>query len=212
MRNHKIIKAMVLSAAALALATPLAYAGPSSPAATASSSGAIEHEVVRYLKQHPAGDRTSKYQVSFRNGHVRMNFVPAGQDSVSTSPAARPESARTAEGALAGTALALTSYLNGCPFGNTTKWYCFYEHSNYKGRMLQFKDCRAIIGVKQNLNDYVFGKKTSSWTNTSDYTGIDVFANPDWSQRLWVENHGPTTSSYVGAAANDRAQTFTGFC
>jgi hypothetical protein len=78
--------------------------------------------------------------------------------------------------------------------------------------MLQFKTCGPFGGASQNLADYGFQQETSSWTNTNPNARIYVFSNPDWTQLLWIEDKGPTQSSWVGTAQNDRAWTFTAYC
>ena len=53
-----------------------------------------------------------------------------------------------------------------CPAG----WLCLWEHSNYAGRMLKFRDA----GYWQNLTNYGFNDKMSSWRNRR---GLDA----EWS-------------------------------
>ncbi|HEU0089439.1 MAG TPA: peptidase inhibitor family I36 protein [Pseudonocardiaceae bacterium] len=43
-----------------------------------------------------------------------------------------------------------------CPSG----WLCLYEHANFQGRMLKFRD-----DYWQQLSSYGFNDKTSSWKN-----------------------------------------------
>lgn len=43
-----------------------------------------------------------------------------------------------------------------CPSG----WLCLYEHADYQGRMLKFRD-----NTWQQLSGYGFNDKTSSWKN-----------------------------------------------
>ena len=159
---------------------------PSAQASATEKGRKTPAAVQDYLASHPNAYQTSTYQVAFGDGSVRMNFVPEGSDHVAT-----PELT---------SALAATSYLNQCPYGNSTFWYCFYQHSNFKGRMLQFKACGPFGGVSQNLADYGFQQETSSWTNTNPNARIYVFSNPDWTQLLWIEDKGPTQSSWVGTA------------
>ena len=163
-----------------------------------------ESQIRGYLKAHPDGKRISKHRVAFKGGSVIMNFTPDGATDVT---AVTQESTGGAQ-----SVLTTYGYEEGCPSGLTQKWFCFYEHTYYKGRMLQFRDCAPIWGHKETFADYGFQRKTSSWVNTKTDTGVDVFVNPDWTGRLWVMGHGLTKSSNVGVANNDRAYTFTAFC
>ncbi|MDO5699522.1 MAG: ATP-binding cassette domain-containing protein [Dermatophilus congolensis] len=166
-----------------------------------------ENEIKEYLEEHPEAERLSEFQVAFNDGAVIMNFVPEGETRIANAISGEPSHATSIDVASA----ASTSYVEGCPAGNSTRWYCFYEHASWKGRMLQFKDCNGLLGVKQNFGDYGFARMTSSWVNTKTSRGVDVFSNPNWTGMLWT-SHAGAKSSNVGAANNDRAVTFTAYC
>ncbi|RAY15407.1 hypothetical protein DPM19_11990 [Actinomadura craniellae] len=90
-----------------------------------------------------------------------------------------------------------------CPGG----WYCFFQYSNYRGRMLQFQDC----GGDQFLGDYGFRNYTTSWQNHTGHT-VEVFDEDvqPW-KLLWTEH--PTTEAVsVGTEADNRADFFTTYC
>lgn len=109
-----------LISAFLTLLVVLGMGGAPSAQASATEKGRKTPAAVQdYLASQPNAYQTSTYQVAFGDGSVRMNFVPEGSDHVAT-----PELT---------SALAATSYLNQCPYGNSTFWYCFYQHSNFKG-------------------------------------------------------------------------------
>lgn len=83
-----------------------------------------------------------------------------------------------------------------CPGGS----YCFYQHSNFRGRMLRFGACR-----RYNFGDYAFRDKTSSWWNRTGLV-IRVYDErtrlPD--EHLWTENPS-SRSALVSAGKNDKA-------
>jgi Peptidase inhibitor family I36 len=88
-----------------------------------------------------------------------------------------------------------------CPDG----WTCFFEHRDWGGRMLQFRDC----GIWQFFSDYGFRNQTSSWHNRlNQFVYVD---DDDAGVRLWTE-YPQARSSWVGSAANDRADSLLITC
>ena len=77
-------------------------------------------------------------------------------------------------------------------------WSCLYEHRDFLGRMLQFRDC----GYTQSLGAYGFANMTTSWNNRRSRAAI-VRNSGDL---LWSAQ-GYTSSRYVGIADNDKADT-----
>jgi hypothetical protein len=88
-----------------------------------------------------------------------------------------------------------------CPAG----WFCFWQHSNFEGRRLQFSDCG-----QQDLVTYGFRNQTSSWRNRTSSV-IAVWQEDVIDDLLWTEP-AQSQSSYVGAADNDRADYFNRLC
>jgi Peptidase inhibitor family I36 len=88
-----------------------------------------------------------------------------------------------------------------CPDG----WTCFFEHRDWGGRMLQFRDC----GLWQWFSDYGFRNQTSSWHNRlNQWVYVD---DDDAGVRLWNE-FPQARSSWVGSAANDKADSLFIVC
>jgi hypothetical protein len=82
--------------------------------------------------------------------------------------------------------------------------YCFYQHQNFGGRKLTFRDCTAA-GLRQNLYDYGFGNQTTSWVVNKSLRLVDVFHSTN--TRLW-QSRAHSKSSNVGTADNDKADWF----
>ncbi|MGH3938758.1 MAG: peptidase inhibitor family I36 protein [Pseudonocardiaceae bacterium] len=71
-----------------------------------------------------------------------------------------------------------------CPSG----WLCLYEHTNYKGRMLKFKENRW-----QQLSAFGFNDKASSWKNR---LGRDACLSWNWpagDRRISLASGGSST-------------------
>lgn len=100
-----------------------------------------------------------------------------------------------------------TSYTDGCPYGYTTHWSCFYANPYFNhngtdgGRMLEFTSCNYY----QYLHSYNFQNQTSSWVNTKTHAWVNTY-DGNWNF-LWTE-HYSQTSGWVGSANNDRADPF----
>ncbi|TDD33088.1 hypothetical protein E1287_20530 [Actinomadura sp. KC06] len=90
-----------------------------------------------------------------------------------------------------------------CPSG----WYCFYQEKNWDGRRLQFQDC----GGSQSLEDYGFKNQASSRHNNSRHKVTVYDRDTDPWTTLWVMT-ARSSSSYVGASADNRADLFYTEC
>lgn len=88
-----------------------------------------------------------------------------------------------------------------CPAG----WFCFWADAGFEGRRLQFSDCG-----QQDLGDWAFRNKTSSWQNTTG-SRVEVWQYDLINDKLWTEQP-RSSSSWVGSANNDRADYFKRIC
>jgi len=80
-------------------------------------------------------------------------------------------------------------------------WYCLFEHQNYGGRRLRFRDCCYF----QYLSNYGFANKATSWRNWL-YTNNDMRvwdSGPSPDVLLWCSDYGSNPN--VGTADNDKA-------
>lgn len=68
--------------------------------------------------------------------------------------------------------------LDDCPTSTTQDWTCVWEHADFGGRRLQFKDS----GYMQYFADYDFKDQTSSWANRrgKDARLYSRVTDPDW--------------------------------
>jgi len=164
----------------------------------------IQAAIDEQLAAVPGGVQVSPNEASYLQGTVVIVF-PEADGFVPTDAARRVVESQT-EASASG-----TSYKYGCPYGNRVAWYCFYEHIDFRGRMLQFKDCASgQYGVYQRFTDWNFNDKTSSWVNTSIRL-IDVYDNLGPSGFLWHEG-AHSVSRHVGVGNNDRASSFVTKC
>jgi hypothetical protein len=211
-----IVVPMSTSATADAVTGAMGSNPPTTSTVT-SSTGYLAAQIARQLHDYPGGVQIAADTVAYRNGTVRVvfpdpstGFVAAGSSSTSASASASASAGGSVAGAVT-PAVATTSYVNGCPYDTTTRWYCFYQNANFGGTMLQFMDCSSG-GTTQYFSAYGFADMTSSWVNTriSNHGSIAVWDNDSSFTNLWNEPVGTsiTTSSYVGAAANDQADYF----
>jgi hypothetical protein len=191
-RSLATVLAVGAATAFLAAASPVsAKEGPSG----AANPGGTERQIRSFLDAHPDAVRYSRSQVAWQDGAVILTWPDPRTGKVSLSPADRPDLEPGEVGA---------SDVNGCPAGITkTNKYCFYEHSSFGGRMLQFQDC----GGDQFFDTYGFSNQTSSWVNTTS----NVVRVYDGFISIWDEPKN-SKSSYVGAAANDKADSFHTYC
>ncbi|MFI7545098.1 peptidase inhibitor family I36 protein [Actinoplanes sp. NPDC049599] len=137
----------------------------------------IQAQIDAIIAEH-GGQQTGATQVTWRGGAVVLDLAtPSDRTLVA---------------------------VEGCP----TNAYCFYEHEKFNndndGRRLTFRDCTAA-GLRQNLYDYGFHDKTTSWVVNKSLRLVDVFTGTN--TRLWQER-AHSKSSNVGAADNDKADWF----
>jgi len=104
----------------------------------------------------------------------------------------------------------------GCRIGQCTQGYfCLYDRSLFRGRVVQFKDCGSV----QDLSSWSFANKASSWINKTSKP-VDVYGEARFhllglqlgdNDRLW--RAAPlSAASFVGNQNNDRARTFRLLC
>jgi hypothetical protein len=96
---------------------------------------------------------------------------------------------------------------HGCPEG----WFCFYQHDQFRGRRLQFRDCPSG-GKSQWLRNYGFHNQTTSWVVNRSLSFVNVNDDdytPQWpnGRNLWNADAW-SSSSNVGNDANDKADWF----
>ncbi|GAA3349344.1 hypothetical protein GCM10020358_71120 [Amorphoplanes nipponensis] len=164
-----------ISLVAMVIGAILAAAFQAVPANAAAPS--VQAQIDAITAEH-GGQQTSATQVTWRGGAVVLDLVAPDR--------------------------ALAS-VEGCP----SNAYCFYEHQNFNhnkpnGRMLTFRDC-TTAGLRQNLTDYGFQDKTTSWVVNKSLRLVDVFTGTN--TRLWQER-AHSKSSNVGTADNDKADWF----
>lgn len=158
----------------------------------------LQAEIDNQLKQFPGGQQISSHEVSYNEGNVIVVF-PDATGYVPVMPIANTESGNAA-GVMTATAITNTKYWHGCPYGNTTHWYCFYDSAGFAGRMIKFKDC-SKKGYENNFELYGFAYKASSWVNTSKnfiqvYTSFGTEGNDWlWSERAEEAGNTPTGTS-----------------
>jgi hypothetical protein len=130
-------------------------------AATASAT-TLQQDIDQQLASFPGGMQVSANEVAYDGGSAVVVF-PDSTGNVPTDPTTRPEMSPDAH-----------FEWHGCPYGNITAWYCFYQNAKFGGRMLEFKDCSGS-GVKESLAKYGFANQTSGWVNT---IGIEPLSTP----------------------------------
>src|SRR5262245_23740710 len=91
--------------------------------------------------------------------------------------------------------------IHGCPSGS----FCFYQNASFKGRMLRFQSCG-----RQNLTDFGFNDKTSSWVNNTS-SSVDVFRDVNAGGGILWHEAAHALSAHVGSA-NDKASSFRRNC
>jgi hypothetical protein len=163
-----------------------------------SEATSLENDIERVLSTSPGAVRTGTYEVSWDGGAVVSTWVPKGSSSGDRGGALAARDADTTS------SVTLATSVGGCPDGTTVHWYCFYEHSSFGGRMLQFRDCPST----QSLGAYGFANQTTSWVNNRSGVTITVYDGSTSGTVLWRE-YGRSSDSNVGTWANDRADTFT---
>lgn len=140
----------------------------------------LQKQIDKQLAQTPGGKRISLNQASWRGGKAVMTWPLPGEAKARgvNEPAA-----------------ALGS--PNCSYA----WTCLYEHDQYNGRRLTWSDCNF-----ENLANWGFNDQTSSWHNNQTRgtkTHVYNWNGSAW-DLLWVST-APSSSSYVGNYANDKA-------
>lgn len=186
-----------------------AFMGAVGDTAFADAPSTLQQQIDTQLASYPGGTQVSDNAVAYNGGDVVVVFPSTGRErapdglgshvreleahalGLTTDAAAVPES---------------TAYLHGCPYSTITNadWYCFYTDKNFGGRRLQFKDTNADYA-----GNWGFDNQTSSWVNTNHTFDIYTYSVACSSTLLWIEPTGPASSSYVGAANNDRLSFWT---
>lgn len=108
----------------------------------------------------------------------------------------------TAALALEPTSAQMSTMSSGYCAGRTDLWLYLYEHSNYGGRVLKFRDA----DVWQNLTSWDFNDQMSSYKNNTLCTVY--FAENTGGGGAWLAVGALTSSTYVGATWNDRVSSF----
>ncbi|HEY8982438.1 MAG TPA: hypothetical protein VIU15_22980 [Streptomyces sp.] len=182
---------------------------PEVQALTATQSLQLQAEVDDVLTSTTGGVQISANEISWNGGEPILVFPLPGEGTA-------PESSAAAA-ALEGFSLADVEEQSvdwhGCPAGSQddNRWYCFYQHSDFKGRRLQWN--WAHCSTAEWFADYGFANEASGWANTTpnkDHWGMDInvwesAGNPDyllWHEEPWHQ------VAYVGNANNDKADYF----
>ena len=133
------------------------------------------------LAQYPGGTQVSVNEVSYGGGAAIVSFPSATQSSIASG---------------IGSAGLLAPNIHGCPAGDAdNRWYCFYEHKDFGGRMVKWnmRHCGSDWIAFGNVG---FNNQTSSWVNTGALS-ISVWdGKPSQSAGLWLERP-HTEVSYV---------------
>lgn len=169
---------------------------PNAGAATSPQTQHAPRNVNEQLAQYPGGTQVSVNEVSYGGGAAIVSFPSATQSSIASG---------------IGSAGLLAPNIHGCPAGDAdNRWYCFYEHKDFGGRMVKWnmRHCGSDWIAFGNVG---FNNQTSSWVNTGALS-ISVWdGKPSQSAGLWLERP-HTEVSYVGDANNDRASAFATSC
>ncbi|MET0340068.1 MAG: peptidase inhibitor family I36 protein [Polyangiales bacterium] len=171
----------------------LAGSAPTSALASESSATpSFDAQIQALLVEHPDAVQIDERSIGWDDGKV-MLVLPDPEESL--APAQTDDAAAAVESLNP----ALYGPVRGCPSG----WYCVYQHADFGGRRLQFSDC-----TRNDLGDYGFRDQTTAWVNNGSRT-IEVMndLNNAVDKVLWTMRPN-TSSSNVGAAANDRADYF----
>lgn len=93
------------------------------------------------------------------------------------------------------------STASGYCAGRSDLWLYLYEHSNFGGRVLKFRD----TNIWQNLTVWDFNDKTSAWRNDT-YCYVDLAEHINGAG-LWLTLLPRTSNSYIGDVWNDRVSS-----
>lgn len=166
----------------------------------ATVSGSVEDQMQGLLARYPDAQPISDHELAWNDGSVVLS-IPADEDEEEVETEADDQDVGVHKEALA------AASVHNCPSG----WYCFYQHKNFGGRMLKFRDCPRNGGT-QYLTTYGFENQTTSWVvnrklnfvNVNDEDGNRGFPR---GYNLW-NAEGNSQSSNVGSTNNDRADWF----
>ncbi|MFF1818408.1 hypothetical protein ACFVWG_13995 [Kribbella sp. NPDC058245] len=202
-RLAKTAAAAFLATAMLITASPAqAHPAPEGPSSASSDlfprfsltpgqAMELQRQIDQQIAAAPGGRQISQNEVAYDGGHAIVTFnIPGRTGSPASSKVAAPD--------------AVTSDVNGCPYGDFTQWNCVYEFANFNegtnGRRLQFNECGG-----RDLNTYNFRDKTSSWVNTTGKkVHVSNFTTTGSLVLLWEEpSH--SKSSQVTPANDNKA-------
>ena len=162
----------------LTVAAALAVAAP----ATAAAPGAtvLQQQIDAHIQAY-GGTQTAVNEIRWADGAVMTWPVPGAKRALSPGEQAQ--------------ALGVAN----CSIG----WTCLYEHHNFDGRRWTWSDCDDLW-----LANWGFQDKASSWHNNQ--TGgarTKVYNHNGSSKTLLWDAPSPARSTYVGDAANDKADS-----
>jgi hypothetical protein len=188
----------LLMLCALGFAACSADVGEEAELGEGTAEAALEAEIEALLREHPDATRYDERSISWDDGKVVL-VLPDPRTSEGS-----PRDVGTGPESVANASEALTAgQAHGCPSG----WYCVYEHANWdaSGRRLQFSDC-----TRNDLSNYGFRDKTSSWVNNGQRKlAVWNAGNALRSDAILWRMEAQSISSWVGSAANDKADFFS---
>jgi hypothetical protein len=154
-----------------------------SEALTLAESEQLEARIQAELVKAPGGKRIGLNEIAWKDGNVVMTIGIANGE------------------------VGAQAY-GPCDAG----WYCVYEawhwnDYNREMRKLRFRDCSSS-GVHNNLDDWGFGDRASSWDNRSR-AGVEVY---DYFVRYLFLMHLASKAAEVAPGANDRAVHMYAYC
>lgn len=175
----------------------------------------LQQDVNSVLAKAPGGKQVSQFEIIWDGGKVIEAFPAPGQRQAppmsDTAIRATAPNARAAKKRIkAKKRIQTRGSSSSCPWSVGVKYYCFYEHSNFDGRRLQwsYQYCHSYNYSRYiNFADYAFGNKTSSWVNNSNYK-ISAFDGKNAGGTLLWQEGRVSNSPYVGGPSNDKASSF----
>lgn len=182
----KIAISMLFASCTVGIVGCVAEPSPGTPPRT------VDAQMQELLEEFPDATQIDDHSIGWDNGKVVLVLPENDADPLSAEDhGSEPSPVASLNAAL--------QNAHGCPSG----WYCVYLDANWVGRRLQFSDC-----TRNDLSNFGFRDKTSSWVNNGSLTvqvKNDVSFLPD--PVLWTMPP-QSLSSFVGAAANDKADYF----
>lgn len=180
----RLIRAVAAMPAMLALVAVVGggVGAQQASAGEAAAGQGLRAQIEAALDRSPGGRQISANQIAWENGTVVLTFPRPGERAA--RGADEPVTAK-------GTA--------NCPY----TWTCLYEKESWEGRRLMFTEC----GYIQDLGDYDFNDKATSWHNNQTKgirTTVYDWDGNNWDE-LWTESRAPSLSSHVSRADDDRA-------